>query len=279
MSYQATVYRIMIASPSDVNDERLLFRDIINEWNAIHSEEKAIVLLPISWETHSSPEIGRPQGIISDQVLSHADLLVAAFWTRIGTPTGKEISGTVEEINDHIKAGKQAMLYFSNAHVPPSKIDDKQLKAVKKLKKQYEKTSLFNTYDDLGSLRTNFTRHLSLAVQRHFVPETLTPTPERIEAELKASPSITNAAKELLLRLSQDSNLELMVVRTKSGLSAHTAGLDLVEPSNPRDEVKLMSAIQELVTIGYIRDKSNGRGQFYTPTQSGLDLVDSLVST
>ena len=88
MSYSANVYKVMIASPSDVAQERQLIKEIINDWNSIHSEDRRIVLMPVGWESHSSPSMeGPPQYVINKQVLADCDLLVAAFWTRIGTPT------------------------------------------------------------------------------------------------------------------------------------------------------------------------------------------------
>src|SRR5206468_6654815 len=106
MSYTATVVKVMIASPSDVPQERRLARDVIEEWNAIHAEDRGIVLMPVGWETHSSPEMGdRPQAIINRQLLRNSDLLIAVFWTRLGSPTGAAQSGTVEEIEEHLGAG------------------------------------------------------------------------------------------------------------------------------------------------------------------------------
>jgi len=89
----------MVASPSEVPQERVIVRDVIAEWNAIHAKDRKTVLMPLGWETHATPEMGdRPQAIINGQLLKDADLLVAMFWTRIGSPTGVAKSGTVEEI-------------------------------------------------------------------------------------------------------------------------------------------------------------------------------------
>jgi hypothetical protein len=66
LAYQATVYKVMIASPSDVVQERRVIREVIHEWNSIHAEDRGIVLMPIGWETHSSPSMGeRAQEIIN----------------------------------------------------------------------------------------------------------------------------------------------------------------------------------------------------------------------
>jgi len=57
MSYNAIVFNVMIASPGDVASERSIIREVIYEWNVVHSKDRNIVLLPIGWESHSSPEI------------------------------------------------------------------------------------------------------------------------------------------------------------------------------------------------------------------------------
>ena len=62
------------------------------------------MLLPVGWETHATPAMGdRPQAIINKQILAGCDLLVAVFWTRLGSPTGAAASGTVEEIEEHLQ--------------------------------------------------------------------------------------------------------------------------------------------------------------------------------
>src|SRR5258706_12034364 len=109
MPYAASIFRVMIASPSDVQEERVIVQDVIADWNAVHAEDEAIVLLPLLWERDSAPLQGdRPQGLINKQVLEKADVLVAIFWTRIGSPTGKAPSGTVEELREHLAADKPA---------------------------------------------------------------------------------------------------------------------------------------------------------------------------
>jgi hypothetical protein len=51
------------------------------------------------WEISATPAAGdRPQAIINRQVVDQADILVGAFWTRLGTPAGRALSGTVEEM-------------------------------------------------------------------------------------------------------------------------------------------------------------------------------------
>ena len=60
MPYEARVFQVFIASPSDVQRERDLTAKVIDEWNILHSRERGVVLQPVRWETHSSPEMGAP---------------------------------------------------------------------------------------------------------------------------------------------------------------------------------------------------------------------------
>ena len=50
MSYYARIFKVMIASPSDVTRERNIIRKVLYEWNAINSDSRKIVLLPVGWE-------------------------------------------------------------------------------------------------------------------------------------------------------------------------------------------------------------------------------------
>lgn len=100
MPYQSTAYKVFIASPGDVKEERSIVREVLAEWNDINSEKRALVLLPIGWDTHSTPEMGSPaQEIINKRVLKTADILIGVFWTKVGTPTDRYPSGTIEEID------------------------------------------------------------------------------------------------------------------------------------------------------------------------------------
>ena len=103
MSFTATTYRVLIASPSDLTEEREAATMAINDWNAQHAATEGIVLLPIKWETHTRPESGvRPQAAINAQIVQTSDILIGMFWTKLGTDTGVAESGTVEEINQFV---------------------------------------------------------------------------------------------------------------------------------------------------------------------------------
>ena len=76
MAYDSRVYRILIASPSDVEEEREIAVSVIHAWNDLHSNNRKVVLLPLRWETHTAPEYGtRPQDVINRTIVDQCDLL------------------------------------------------------------------------------------------------------------------------------------------------------------------------------------------------------------
>jgi hypothetical protein len=154
VSFKSETYRVLIASPSDLEEERQAATEVINEWNAQNAAAEATVLLPVKWETHAMPEAGvRPQGAINCQLVGSSDLLIGMFWTKIGTSTGVADSGTVEEIDQFVSAEKPAMLYFSSRPVDPNKIDFKQHKKLRQFKNETYKTALVGGFSSISDLR------------------------------------------------------------------------------------------------------------------------------
>jgi len=47
MAYQVMVYKVLIASPGDVVAERKAIPEVINSWNATHSEDYGVILMPV----------------------------------------------------------------------------------------------------------------------------------------------------------------------------------------------------------------------------------------
>jgi len=167
VSFKLETYRVLIASPSDLEEERQAATEAVNDWNALNAAVEATVLLPIKWETHATPETGvRPQGAINRQLVTDCDLLIGLFWTKIGTDTGVAESGTVEEIDQFVAAGKPAMLYFSSRPINPNKVDLKQFKKLQKFKDETYKTALVGGFSSMAELRTKLLRDMTNSVRQ-----------------------------------------------------------------------------------------------------------------
>jgi hypothetical protein len=184
VSFNATVYRVLIASPGDLHEERGVIEEAIYHWNATHAVDDKVVLLPVRWETHSVPELGdRPQAILNRRVVAGCDILIGAFWTRLGTPTGMSDSGTMEEIEQFLQAGKPVLLYFSSREIDPDRVDLDQLKNLRDAKSRLMQRGLVEQFVSPPELRWKLARHLQEQVRRMVELGSAPPTSRSAEQE------------------------------------------------------------------------------------------------
>jgi hypothetical protein len=166
MAYNARVFRILIASPGDVAKERSVVTEVIQEWNDVNSKNDGLVLLPLRWETHSSPKLGdRPQAIINAQVVDKCDMVIGVFWTKLGTPTGVSASGTVEEIERVVEAGKPVMLYFSRANIDVHSLDLDEIRRLRDFKALVSSTGLVEDYITIDEFKDKLRKQLAFQVR------------------------------------------------------------------------------------------------------------------
>ncbi len=166
MPFSATVFNVLIASPSDVPEERLAIAQSLHEWNSLHSQDQGKILLPVMWETHSAPAMGdRPQALINDRVVRGCDILIGAFWTRLGSPTGVEESGTVEEIKWFLTNKKPVMLYYSKKEVDIDQVDIDQYKKLKEFKQSIRDKGIQDDYRAANELKEKLSRHLTIVMR------------------------------------------------------------------------------------------------------------------
>jgi len=279
MTYRATVVNVMIASPSDVGAERLIAKDVVAEWSAINAQHRKLVLLPVGWETHASPEFGeRPQEIINRQILKDCDLLIAIFWTRIGSPTGKAQSGTIEEIEEHIQAGKPAMLYFSSVPVLPDSVDGEQYAALRKFKAEILPKALVVDYATREEFRVQLTKHLAQTVNRQFQTETDDVEAETASHTYPSMPVLSEEAKELLLEASKSPGGEIMKLGRLGGLILQANGRNFIQSNNNREVARWRDAVTELANLGLIHDRGY-KGEMFEITTAGYKIVDQLTAS
>ncbi len=145
--YKARVYHIMIGAPSDIKEEVDIVKKVVNKWNDLNSEKEKIVLIPKHWASSTYPTAGaRPQASINKQIVDKSDLLICIFGARLGEPTGKALSGSIEEIDEHIKAEKPVMVFFKKSG--SYDIDPAQLQKVKDYRESIQNNVLWVDYRD-----------------------------------------------------------------------------------------------------------------------------------
>lgn len=277
MSYSATVYKIMIASPSDVTEERQIIREVISDWNIVHSESRQTVLLPVGWETHSYPEMGEhPQTLLNKQILRDCDLLVGVFWTRIGTATANYQSGSVEEIEEHLKANKPALLYFSNALVNPERLIPEQYEQLKQFKKSCQSRGLYHTYSDIQQFKESFSRHLQLHLNKFISNKSQNLT--EFNSIRLTSTELSPEAQKLLKECSKSKDGKIFCSKyIGREFVLETNDVNLVEKEDsPRMIASWRTALKQLESNGFIEAQSEKRDVFAI-TSDGFKVADLIT--
>lgn len=159
MPDQPHCIRILIASPSDVKEERDIAERVIHRIELMCDAGFPLTLKARRLEFDVPAVMGKPaQVTINERLVDACDCAVCIFWTRIGTPTDNAEGGAVDELERMLAANKPVLLYFSDA-VPESlsNIDPQQWLALSEWKKRLwaEKKGLPKNYknaDTFGEL-------------------------------------------------------------------------------------------------------------------------------
>lgn len=269
----------MIASPGDVQEERDAIRRMLIDWNDLNSASQKVVLLPAGWETHSSPDLsGRAQDLINDRILDKCDLLVGVFWTRLGTPTGEHVSGTVEEIERHVNAGRPAMIYFSTRPVVPGSYDEDQFSGVVEFKKWCQSKGITNDFESLDDFRTKFSRQLQIILRDNVHLNSLTNKKEPISSIDSAqykTVRISDLALDMLMNAVQDKHGMISIGRFIGG-SSFQAGAKSYDVSNGQREIaRHQAAVEELEGYGLIEAVGYKR-ELFRVTNEGYEAIERL---
>ncbi len=163
-------YKIFIASPGGLIEERKAFREIVENFNQSDAIERGFYFQPIGWEDTLGHQ-GRPQEIINED-LKKCDYMFLVLHDRWGSPSddSKYSSGTEEEFhvgieclnNDELPMIRIA-LFFKD--VPKNQLADPgaQLSRVLAFKKEREdkKDFLYETFDVKENFVSKIQFHLS----------------------------------------------------------------------------------------------------------------------
>ncbi|HHK5628446.1 TPA: DUF4062 domain-containing protein, partial [Serratia marcescens] len=148
------VVKVFIASPGDMNPERKIAREVVEEINALHADTYGYQVEMVGWE-ETVGSMGRPQEIINRD-LARCELFIGMIWKRWGTPpdvNGIFTSGFEEEftlsIERYNNEGKpQVSMFFKDIEEEFLRDPGDDLKKVLKFKDELiqGKKILFETF-------------------------------------------------------------------------------------------------------------------------------------
>lgn len=270
MPYLATVIEALIASPGDVKEERKIARDVILKWNQINGKKEGLIILPRMWEIDATPEMGGDsQEIINKQLVKDSDLIIAIFWTRLGTPTARADSGTVEEINQHISTGKPTMVYFSRKPINYDMSFD-QREALRTFEGEIRSKGLLGEFTNDAEFKERVRDDLERTAHR--ILEAISERSSTPSISTVSSTSLSDKALMLLSVTTKSNNLQFYKVRGVLGERVWSGDTTFTQGDNPKDLIAWKGAIEELLFNDFCRDL-NGKGQFFELTEKGINFL------
>lgn len=173
MPRHSMVLQVFIASPSDVSEERAILDTVVAELNQTWSRNLNLTFEILKWENSTRPGFDKdPQAVINSQIGDDYDVFLGILWSRLGTPTGRATSGTVEEFERayarfQSTGSPEVMLYFKDAPISPSKLDAAQLGSLLEFKTSIaSRGGLYSTFEDQAGFEASVRAHLSAIAQK-----------------------------------------------------------------------------------------------------------------
>lgn len=168
MPVRATAYRLLISAPSDVSaDDIAHVTRAVERWNALYGVGSAAVVIPTTWIDHSAARYGdTPQSVLNEQLVDTADIVIAIFWNRLGSPTGEADSGTIEEIVRAHERGAYVGILRCERPVSQDDIDLDQLRRLREYFESIKGQALYLGYEDAAGLARHVEAILNQAVAR-----------------------------------------------------------------------------------------------------------------
>ncbi|MDX6499419.1 MAG: hypothetical protein QOG23_2679 [Blastocatellia bacterium] len=168
--------KVFLASPSDVEQERQMVKEVLDAVNRTMGHEKNIHFEIIGWDSDSYPAYGKDaQAIINEQIadMKQFDLFVGMMWNSFGSPTPRSGSGTEEEFRravDSLKSSgrPEIMFYFNqqSSNFESAGAAEQKLKVLT-FKEEIQKDGLTFDYDGPEDFRSRFQLHIEKWLIQH----------------------------------------------------------------------------------------------------------------
>lgn len=254
--------KIFISCPGDIKAELDSIRLIVEEVNKTSGRQNSYFIETLNWTTDTYTQVGEdPQDVINSQLESEYDILVGLMWLRFGTPTKRDKSGTVEEINRAIKAGnKELLLYFKTT--PPENInslDLEQLTNIREFKKELSQNGvLYKEYNSIEAFESLFRINLTNLISDRLLAKSEIKDKQRFHTDHSSKYS---AITDVLYKVEQriegtDYELDVfeIIEQLLSSLELINMSLDTMTSTLNEFTHKMQSRTTELERLNSIKD-------------------------
>ena len=162
--------QIVLASPSDLSEERQMIRELVNSLNSVYMKYGICFDLRMWENVAPGMDADGPQGVIDiDLEIPQADIFICLYWKRIGTVIANEnIAGSELELNlalvSYLKRRKPDIKAFFNSYHESEKNSDTE--KIEEIAKRLQPLGLYSSFDNIDSLRKTVNIVLQSAVMK-----------------------------------------------------------------------------------------------------------------
>jgi hypothetical protein len=185
------------------------------------------------------------------------------------------VSGTVEEIEEHLAAGKDAMIYFSTVPAVGTAMDHAaQFSALQEFKAKMFMRGIVQEYDEISQFRELFSRHLSQKLNQLFPSQRDkigVPTIAQVPSKIALSPD----GERLLADAAGSDSGTIMMLSTLDGLIIQTQETVYANGGAAKDEARWRGALQELNANKLVEDRT-GKSEIFFVTSRGYDAAQMI---
>jgi hypothetical protein len=167
------VYDIFISSPSDVNEERDVVEEAIDQINQLNGAKDGFRLNPLRWEKDVSSQFGdAPQKIINEQIGDNYDIFLGIICGRFGQATEEYDSGTEEEFFrafNRLSGSEnkiEILFFFKDPRKSLTPIDAEQFLKVSHFKRKISSMGIYEEFDNSDNLKSKVSVALVRAISR-----------------------------------------------------------------------------------------------------------------
>ncbi|HJG37739.1 hypothetical protein [Enorma phocaeensis] len=151
-------FAVLLSRPGDANGDAEVAAGAIEAVNRQHSRSTGIHFHLLDWKKDSYADSGaEPQQLLNRQIVDDADIVLAIFRERMGTPTQRFDSGTEEEIVLALEAHKPVHIYFWQPPQDYEPADASQYERIESFKARIADRVMYVTYATEQELRDRVT--------------------------------------------------------------------------------------------------------------------------
>jgi hypothetical protein len=189
---QTNLLKLFISCPSDITSELDSIRLLVDEINKTTGKQGGYIIDTLNWDIDTYTAIGTDaQDAINNQIEDEYDILVSLIWQKLGTPTKRDKSGTVEEINRALdNPTKLSLIYFKTTIENLNEIDLNELQKINEFKSELSsKGVLYKEFNSTPEFETKFRINLTSLISDYLKGKVINTniTPSQIDQNDKYS--------------------------------------------------------------------------------------------